>query len=357
MNRWALATLAVGLALPLAAPPLATPALAAVAPQPTVHADVSAVALGGAIHVTGSGWDPSHGIVEIEICGNLALNGSVDCDVANTLETAIKSDGTFVTAINATAPPSPCPCVLRAGYQADPGKTTTPITIEGVGQRPPQAFPQVSRQVAISNVAIVGGGPWWSWFGGAPHRRVVYTVTNTGNSVINNPAVTVNFGRGEQPSALVNPPAISTLGIGQSVTDSAPLPFGALSLGSYTVTITVDPTGVVGTGQATTAVVPWGLIFILALGLAVVLVQLRMRLQRRHERGSSLRPIPVAADLAGVSTVAEPPGSLGWGGSTYVEAVEPLADEGPVVLIEVEHGWAGPWLPITLSAEDSLAHP
>lgn len=309
--------------------------------SPTAKVDLGSVAPGRGIRVTGTGWNPSDRLVEIEVCGNLALNGSIDCDVANTDEAAITPDGTFFSAITATAPPSPCPCVVRIGYTSLPDIVKLPIVIEGVGQRPPELLPQVTRQVSVSAVYLEGSGPWWSWFGAAPRRRVVYTVVNTGDVVLDDPALTVSFGRGRQPSGFVNAPEIGELNVGQSKTFSARLPFSAPSFGSYTVTVYVDPLGQVGAGQATTAVVPWGLIVAVAVVLQVLVLRVWADVRRRRAVGGEGTAAEDVADGPDVG------GMVVWDAAGFVDSFEPMPyRERPLPVVEVEHEWAGPWWPI-----------
>lgn len=297
---------------------------------PAAALGVVSAPLGGTITILGSGWNPALGLVKIDLCGNLALNGSADCDVSNTIDTAIQADGTFRSALRATAPPSPCPCVVRIGYGSNPDLVKLPVEITGVGQRAPQAAPRVRRAVAVLDVRVTGSGPWTSWLGGAPKRTVSYSVRNTGDVVLHNPAVSLNLGRSRNASGFVAAPDVGDLGIGQTKSFTTPLPFGALSAGKYDVVLTVDPVGDLGTGDATTTIVPWGLLAFVAVGLEVGWLRFRRRFHR-----SRRAPGPEVAALERIA------GAEGLGLSA------PL----PAPVASTEHDWAGPWVPLARVAE------
>ena len=62
--------------------------------------------------MSGRGWDPRSNVV-VELCGNLAIGGSVDCDIRGSRVVAVGPDGRFAAELVVGALPAPCPCVIR----------------------------------------------------------------------------------------------------------------------------------------------------------------------------------------------------------------------------------------------------
>ena len=267
---------------------------------PWAIGDEASVALGQGLHLRGGGWDWRNGTLEIQLCGNLALDGSNDCDVTNTDEPAVRSDGTFDTAVTVSAPPVLCPCVVRIGYRLAPDMVKIPIDIRGVGIRDPQAPAPLRRAVTVTGVRLTGGGPWTSWFGGAPWRTLTYSVSNTGDVALHHPATDIAIGKGSPPQGFVEAPDIGDLAVHQTKTMRVRVSFGALAVGSYGAVVRVDPVGEVGSGGAHGRFIPWGLVvvavLVLQLGVIVIRKRIRARLAGRRRQLESA-PASVVAGV------------------------------------------------------------
>ncbi|MHB8465537.1 MAG: hypothetical protein ACYDH6_22165 [Acidimicrobiales bacterium] len=289
--------------------------------RPTVLADRPGGLVGSVVHVHGTGFDPTDGTVQIAFCGNLALNGSGDCDLANTNEPAIGSDGTWWDGIRISAPPVACPCVIRVGTHSNPTVATVPISIAGLAVVPPHKDPAVRRVVTVTGVHLEGGGPLLAWFGAAPGRTLVYNVTNGSDIVLHDPPVDISFGRGRSPTGFVEPPHVGDLAVGQTKTFRVHLPFGALAWGTFTAKVQVDPVGDIGSAAKSTVVIPWGLIAagVVALQGLVVLLRNRLRswLRRRAQRAAVVTPANAPRPIVTPDTSGR--------------------------------AWSGPWLPRTIA--------
>lgn len=80
---------------------------------PTITVDPQAARPGEAVLVTLSGWESV--AVTVAVCGNLARRGSLDCDVRSAEGMTLGAGGgNGSVQLFVTAPPAPCPCVVRA---------------------------------------------------------------------------------------------------------------------------------------------------------------------------------------------------------------------------------------------------
>jgi hypothetical protein len=282
---------------------------------PSAAAGSTVVSVGHPIRVQGSGWgsDTSQ-VVSVVLCGNAALDGAADCDLAATAEGGLRADGTFSTLFTVPPPPMACPCVLRVFSPASPADVKIPVTVIGAETAPPQQRVFTRRAVRIDGVHLEGRGPWPAWFGAPARRTLVYRVTNTGDVVLHDPPVDAVWGRGARPDGFVAVPAVGDLAVGATRTFRVPIRFSALSFGTYRAVIRVDPFGTVGTGQATTGLTPWGLIAA-AVGIPLSAL-IRMGAARRTRR--AIRPIPLVGGLSPALICAP---AAGW-------YADPLSDAG-----------------------------
>lgn len=297
---------------------VAAPAAGATAPSPPwAVTDKTAAALSDSVHVHGGGWSPGSGLLTVLICGNLAVDGSADCDVANSVLATVGADGAFQTGITVNAPPRPCPCVIRVGTDASPDAVKIPLRITNFSQGSVTAAPSVVRAVRVSDVRL-GAGSWTSWFGMASRRTLEYAVTNTGDVVLHRVTTDISSGRGAQPTGFVAAPDIGDLGVQETKVLKTHVSFGALAVGSYRVSLRVDPIGDVGSASVKVVLVPLGLVAALvALGVFLVL----RRRRRAHRRPSVAAPVAL------------------------VPAVPPADDDDLVVM---SRRWAGPWIPVSV---------
>lgn len=278
-------------------------------PLPTAAVSAGTARIGQLVRVSGAGWGAPGDVVNAVLCGNAALDGDADCDLSNTAQGAIRTDGRFDAAITLSAPPDPCPCVVRFNRHLGDVVVTVPITIYGFATAPPVAHPVPSRAVRVSGIDVAGGGPWTSWFGAPARRTVTFTVTNTGAVTLDDPPVDIAWGRGADPTGFIAPPSVGALAPGEAKTISVRIPFGSLAVGTYTVTVKVDAIGAIGAAHASTSVIPWGWILLAGAALQLGLLKVRNRVRRR---------VAPTVQVAGVE-----PADAGEGESAWQPVAEP----------------------------------
>jgi hypothetical protein len=280
---------------------------------------------GTSFMITGKGWTPNT-LVNLEVCGNEALGGSADCDVANSQVVGVNASGEFVGFLPIAPPPSPCPCVVRAMSQTYTQIATAPIAVPGVITQPPgdrDVGTPVLRQLSIDAVSLTGSGPWTAWFGGSPERTLKLTVINTGDVPVDEAMVNLWVGGGDDPSGFIPPIRVDRLEPGESATYQVEIELGALTFGERTVAGEIRGIGEPTTFSTTTSSYPWLLIIIpIVVIVQLILVASRNRLRRRLHATEA-----AAAATAATAATAEPPTDE----AEPTAAEEPLADEEPPV--------------------------
>jgi hypothetical protein len=290
MRAWLRAVL---LGAALAAPALPAAGVHAADGPPSVTVDRTGTAAGEELLVTGTGWQPGT-LVKVELCGNAGRGGSVDCDVANGRAVTTSADGTFSTTLTAGLPPRPCPCVILADSQSTAESATVDIAVAGMVTVPldrQQAAAEVRRDIEIAGVRVDGRGPWQSWFGAAPERRLVVTLHNSGDVPLRDPPLAIAVGVGDDPDRIIPAPAVGRLEPGQVRILEIPFELDSFTIGERTVRVEVlgfqDPI----VAEATTSAYPWGLAV-----LAVLMVQALLLLVRNRLRARIARSLPAPAD-------------------------------------------------------------
>lgn len=240
--------------------------------------------IGQSVPVTGSGWPPG-ALVTLEVCGNGAVDGSVDCHQPSAREVGVRRDGTFATLFRVQRPQGMCPCLIRAASASARDVVTVPVTILGVplGQaRSRYTFPSIQRVLEVRRSDLVDAGPWTAWFGAAPRPVLVLEVVNRGDVLLRNPPLTVTWGKGKTATELVPLAAkIGELEPGASRTLRIPVRLESFAFGSYRVEGEIHGLGDPVKFDATTSRYPWGLLVLALVALQLLLVRLRNRL-RRH---------------------------------------------------------------------------
>lgn len=277
---------------------------AAASSAPSVHVSTKTVKVGELVQVTGTGWSPVGQTVQIEICGQDALNVSNDCDQADQYSAAIRSGGIFYGAVVTHLPPSPCPCVvLVTNYGAFSG-VSVPITIVGARTAPipPKAVPATPVVVSAKVLTPVSVG---AWFGAPKGVVLVLRITNRSTGEFDSPALSVNVGRGASPSGFVVARPLAPLRVGGTQVLRIPVTLPAFTFGNYSVRAEV----ITGQGQvatvARTSSYPWGLFVAAALVLQALLLLLRNRLRSRLGRNSGTEPPVEQGELQGPAEPVE----------------------------------------------------
>jgi hypothetical protein len=262
---------------------------ATASPAPVVRLSTQYAQIGELLHVNGTGWSPVGQTVEIEICGQNARNLSIDCNLANQYTAAIRAGGIFYGALNVRLPPSPCPCVVLVTNENSFFGEKVPITIIGAPTAavPPQA---ASGVPIVLSAQIVTHGSVSAWFGGPKAVTLLLRVSNLSSITYESPTLTVNVGRGPNPSNFVVGKTMAPLAPRVTQIERIPVTLPAFTFGDYTVRAQVI------TGDGNVAVLagtnsyPWGLFVVLLLILLAATLFIWRRVRRRQERQALANP-------------------------------------------------------------------
>ena len=279
----ALFVIAVGVTVPGRAVGAAT--------EPLVSLGQSSVELGGQVFVTGAGWGLDGNLVQVQVCGNNAINRSQDCALGSSVSAALRNNGEFSVRLTVAQPPAPCPCVVRVTSQATSAGVNEPIEIIGA----PIADLDISnlvpsRAVAVTEMHFEPQHSLSSMFGGSLKGTLVLTLESTADVVVRDPALAVAYGREADPTGFVAVPEVGDLAPGDVRTIEVPMSFDALSFGSNRVVASVDPLGPVEVRTMKYTVVPWGLVALAVLLANLVLWFTVRRMVNRRERNDVERP-------------------------------------------------------------------
>lgn len=263
----------------------AAPSATAQDEPPAITVDKTGVADGEPLLVQGTGWTGTD-LVYVELCGNGGRGGSRNCDQAGATLAGVSTTGTFGAHITAAAPPVPCPCVVKATSQATQAAATVPIGVQDVpvvALDDQEEMHRIERAVRITDVELRGAGPWTAWLGAGAERTLAFTLENTGDVDIHDPAITIAIGKGATPAGVVRPPEVGTIAAGESLDVEVAVRFDALAFGGHSALVRVDGFADPTSATAKTSIYPWALI---AFGLVLVqlaLLRIRNRIRRRFE--------------------------------------------------------------------------
>lgn len=245
----------------------ALPASAAPAAEPALAVDRTTVRAGDRVQVRVAGWRP--GNLALEVCGNEAVNGSIDCAVDAAANVPVGADGIGGALVRVTVPPAPCPCVLRARALVGGTVRAIALAIQGAPTRPAGSRATVTRpvtSVGITATRLGGGGSGWAALLGGPARRTLWvTVRNTGAAPVPDARLSVVAGRPGEPTTIVVAPPVGLLAPGEQRTVQVPITFGTPTWGRYTVRAEASGGEQPAVGYAHTSSYPWGLFVLLAL--------------------------------------------------------------------------------------------
>jgi len=155
----------VDAASPASPAPSAAPT--ASAPQVTVTPWLARV--GATVTVRASGL-PAHAVVQVTLCGELGVTGSVDCSLDAATTKVASETGTLTTPYVLHAPPAPCPCAVELLSPQLATPLDAPVLVGGVPWQPgllhvpagtapaPATPPAAARQGTARTVAGTSGG-------------------------------------------------------------------------------------------------------------------------------------------------------------------------------------------------------
>ncbi len=263
---------------------------------PIVSVDRTSVAAGEVVRVSGVNWPPN-ATLSLEICGNMAAAGSIDCDRSATTSVIVNGSGFFAANVTANRPPSPCPCVVQAWSLTTSDEATTSIAIAGVPELPGAPVGTVlpvASFLTVDDATLNGSGPWTSWFGLAPRRTLQFTLHNSAEFSIDPPALVLTAGHGDEPTGYVPSVDPEPLEPGESRTITVPIEFDPVSFGRLVVRGEIQGLATPIVFRASTRSDPWGLIALAIVAIQLVLVLIRNGVRRRV-RARDAREVEIAA--------------------------------------------------------------
>lgn len=209
--------------------------------EPRIGLDRTRVAPGERVTVELTGWPA--GNVVVELCGNRARRGTVDCAVGASAGTFVRADRTATIVLTAAKPPVGCPCVIAVRPVTGGEPRTVPLEVTGVrtlsaaldAGKAPATGRATTRLLTATKVSVTGGGPGLGWLAGPARRTLRVTLRNNGTAALTDPPLTLTAGRGDHPTRIIEAPPLGTLAPGAERTYEIPVTLDALAFGRSTI--------------------------------------------------------------------------------------------------------------------------
>ncbi len=259
--------------------------------SPQVHTSTQYATVGELVQVTGTGWSPVGQTVEIQICGQNALDLSNDCSQSNQYTAAIRAGGIFYGSLDVQLPPVPCPCVFLVTAPGVVNGVTVPLTILGAPIVAPPPQPKATNPVAVLaqlNQPLSVSG----WFGGPKVVNLVLSVSNTSTIAFTTATLSVTVGHGANPTGYVVGQQLAPLAVGATQVLRIPVTIPAFAYGHYTVRARVTTGQGTVTAATTTTTYPWGWPVAVLVILVLILLLVRHRHRRAEKRARAVPPGP-----------------------------------------------------------------
>jgi hypothetical protein len=275
-------------------------AIAAAASSPSVSLDRSSVTVGDRIVVTLHDW-PQRGAVVISVCGNLARRGSVDCNLADSQGMPMTPYVPPVTELVVKAPPTTCPCVIRAANSTQDIVAYTPIAIAGLPIGPVVGAvveSPLALEVTVHR-AHAGVLPWLrSSLGGPTAYDVIVVVRNKSAEDLPGIRLLARAGRSAHDQArIIEITAPPNLAAGTSWTHTERVTIAAPVVGRFVWTISASGAGPSVTDEAGSHQVPLLLLLLIAAVAGVVTSMIVRWVRRRFpNRATNNEDEPLESD-------------------------------------------------------------
>lgn len=283
---------------------------------PTLQTADGAYDRGQTIEVEGEHW-PSNTLLTVELCGNEAANGSVDCDARTSRTVATTREGLLRAQLLATAPPASCPCVVHVFQPQGILDYAVRVRINGVPSAPVVQETGPKRTLDVTEARLTGSNGIGAWFGAAPERSLELTIENTGDTPIDSAAVRAGLGRASSPDQPIDIADLEPLAPGASVTVTVPVKLAALSAGEYVVAGRIA--GFEDSDfRASTSTFPYGLVVVAIVAVIAIVLVVRRRSGGDEEEGA----VPPAGAAGSDGVAATPDGAAETGSETPSELVE-----------------------------------
>lgn len=273
LRRWLSGAAGILLPLLLAGAVASGPAQAVETPGPAngkVAISPTSAAPGETVGVWTTGWKPGTQLQAV-VCGQLAVNGSNDCDVRGAVTSASDAKGEARHTLTLAMPPVACPCVVRVSTFTAPAlAVNVPLDIKGHRMKVVPEKDEVSYDLRVEDVDLAGGGGLTAFLGLGGSTTMRITLANRGAATVDAPPLTYAFGRGDiAPTVELDPDVRVPAGGTAEVEVEVDVPM--LAFGSHqAVAQWADGSGNIA--SAGTSVYPVGAVLVLFLGFAGVVV-------------------------------------------------------------------------------------
>ena len=281
---------------------LARPAGAAALAGPSVALDRTEVQPGQRVSVTLSGWRSTS--VNLSVCGNLARRGSADCNVAASQEVRLANGSNVtLTYLVVFAPPTSCPCVVRAASQGQEELVLLPVELIGIPVGP-VVGPDIRDPISVSVEARAADrgalGALRAALGGPVLYRVKVSLRNASSEPVSDVSLEGAAGRGGSDTAVsFDLPSPGTIAPGQTWEHELEVITPSLMLAGAAWRVTASGAGAPAVATTVTSRVPIGLFLLGALlAVDIAVMAWRMTVGRQRRRLTSPPTLARAPDLA-----------------------------------------------------------
>ncbi|WP_432897283.1 hypothetical protein ACQP1S_19240 [Micromonospora matsumotoense] len=227
----------------------------AAAAGPGVTLPAGALRVGQRVLVSLDGWPA--GTVQIEVCGNAAQRGALDCATGAATHGQVPPVGRATLPVLLAAPPVACPCVLRVRTPTGTATAVADLTLAGVTA--PAVAPTAPAELTLVALRAADRSGPRGWFGLPGVLAVRITVHNPGPQEITDPAFQLTVGPPGRARTIVAAPAVGTIAAGQTREYHVAVPTDAAPFGRYEVDGRIAVPGRPLAFTVSAARRPWGL--------------------------------------------------------------------------------------------------
>jgi hypothetical protein len=238
------------------------------------------------VTVKGTNFPPSTD-VQVQICGNQALDGSGDCDLTTSQEASTTPKGLIQLQLAVTTPPKPCPCVVMALDFSLSITPTTPFDVIGA----PVVAPSTTKlhSLQLVSASLQGDGPWTSWFGAPPQRELIVTVRNPNPTPYAFPPLVLSVGQSRDTTTReATSQRLATIPPLKTQTYEIPVSFPAVSVGEHQVIGVLGNPGFSTHFEVKTWLFPWGLAVVVLIVLEIIALLITRAFRERRRRRDAL---------------------------------------------------------------------
>lgn len=270
---------------------------------PSITVDRVDVSPGESVVVTLSGWQAN--VVTVSVCGNAAARGSGDCNMVASEGIGLQRDGpTSQRDFVVNAPPTTCPCVLRASSPSNDEVAVARIDLIGHPVGPIVGSPaRQPLEITVDAEKATRGifGALRSNLGGPTPYEVTITVHNASAEPVPSPSLAGSAARrGDDDLVTLEIPPPGALAPGETWTHTVRVEVPAPVIGTVEWQVAVSGAGPAVAAEQSTRSLPIGLI-LLVLVFVVDMVAIAVRRLTHHRQRAGRGQLPATAPSATAS--------------------------------------------------------